>query len=331
MPKTKQTTALARWAFTAWDVSDRAHFIGWLRSFAKAWVFQLEKAPTTGRLHFQGRVSLKKRQRRSTLPIYIKKGNIHWSAEVTENEQLSSFYCMKEETCVQGPWDDKTDEWYPPEYDLKVFLDWQQEAIDMLDSQNNRQVLIVRDNGGQGKSRFCKYLEKHQNGIVIPSTLDTADKIMGFICSYLIGKPARYRVREPRLLFILDVPRAMGKSGVDWHKFMTCLEMLKDGRAHDWRHKATTLKFIWPKIICFCNDLPPPALLTADRWQVVEPDNLTIEEIAAIIAEREDEQEQALQMMEDLDEEDPPEEDPGSQEEDYPDNLTLDVGDEGLE
>nr|QXP07656.1 MAG: replication associated protein [Arizlama virus] len=65
-------------------------------------VYQLEKAPTTGQLHFQGFVCLKKKSFMSAL----KKINTtaHWEATRGTPKQAAD-YCKKDDTRQAGPWE----------------------------------------------------------------------------------------------------------------------------------------------------------------------------------------------------------------------------------
>lgn len=69
----------------------------------KYWVGQLEKAPDTGKLHFQSYVQLTRQQRMSWL-----KKNLSATAHLERargTPQQNKDYCTKEDTRVDGPWE----------------------------------------------------------------------------------------------------------------------------------------------------------------------------------------------------------------------------------
>lgn len=66
----------------------------------KWFVFQLEKAPTTGTLHFQGAIGFKNPKRMSEVKNTLQCQHAH--LEVMKAKDAS--YCMKEDTRQEGPW-----------------------------------------------------------------------------------------------------------------------------------------------------------------------------------------------------------------------------------
>lgn len=119
------TETQRHWCFTLHTESqDRAEAIGegetFLTtlseySFVAHAVYQLEEAPTTGRLHLQGVVAFTRPVRMS----YIKKRlgqRIHWEkGRGTYQECID--YCIKPETKIFGPWEVDIDS----ETDMCVF------------------------------------------------------------------------------------------------------------------------------------------------------------------------------------------------------------------
>ena len=264
---------LARWAFTWWveGEDNRLKLVKWLTANSKKWVFQQERGEEDGRIHFQGRMSMKKRKRISELSQLADELNkikhVHFSVEA--DEKGSEFYAMKDDTKVEGPWSDKD----KPAYVPKEWLDipdqpWWAEAESHLASQGRRKVLIVVNQSGDiGKSAFVKKILM-DGGISVPSTMDTSDKMMQWVHGRMEG-----RDRDKCVTITIDIPRATAKKAFFWTKVCETLECLKDGRAYDWRYKAQEVFFASPRIIVFTNDEPPSHLLSADRWVLmpVEP------------------------------------------------------------
>lgn len=67
-------------------------------------VYQVEKAPTTGQIHLQGYVALNKRHRFNKVKDLLGDDTIHLT-RVTTTPDLAAAYCKKPETRVAGPWE----------------------------------------------------------------------------------------------------------------------------------------------------------------------------------------------------------------------------------
>lgn len=267
---------LARWAFTKWvdhwpeDEFDKRceAFRKGLAEWAKRWVFQLELSPLTKRLHFQGRVDVKGHQLRQGEAVKRLGEGAFVRAEVTPNAEASSFYCMKEESRVKGPWSDKDQK--QPNMDA-ILKDWthaepnkvQRTIKNMMESQDKRQILIIIDReGGSGKTTLAMQEHGLGRGIRLPCTLESPHKMMQFLHGLL--RPGETQHRS----IWVDVARAIDYTPKQWSTWLIALEEIKNGYVYDERYSAKTTLFPWPKICVFCNAEPPRAMLSADRWVV---------------------------------------------------------------
>ena len=99
------------YCWTNYDV--RSTEYDWSNIGARYAVFQLERCPTTGRLHHQGYVELKKRQRYTAIMgRFPGGGNGMWFGRRLRSRSAARLYCMKEDTRVpateeqaSGPWE----------------------------------------------------------------------------------------------------------------------------------------------------------------------------------------------------------------------------------
>lgn len=91
---------LRNWCFTSY--SDYIAFNEKHHSVIKYCVWQREKCPETGRLHFQGYIELNKAIRFTGLKKII--GECHVEPRKGTRDQARA-YCMKEDTRVDGPWE----------------------------------------------------------------------------------------------------------------------------------------------------------------------------------------------------------------------------------
>lgn len=231
-----------------------------LARVCKKFVFQLETAPTTKKLHWQGRVSLTVKKRLHELkdimsgPMLITR----WSP--TSQKGKATFdYVMKEDTRVEGPWSDK--DWKPPVMpaELKAIaalFPWQQAIVDdcsQMDEVKRKINVIVDVTGGQGKGLLRKYLHFHKIAKSIPTTT-RVDTIMAWAMKF----PAR--------AYIVDMPRGTGMKK-DVIEMWRGLECLKDGRAYETRYVPQDMEMEFaPHIWVMTNEKPDMRYLSTDRW-----------------------------------------------------------------
>jgi len=80
---------------------------GWIKKWetlAKYHVFQLERCPTSQRLHYQGYIQLKRQQRFSAIKKVDK--DMHFEAQKARSNEKAAEYCKKTDTFVAGPWEE---------------------------------------------------------------------------------------------------------------------------------------------------------------------------------------------------------------------------------
>lgn len=256
----RQTSALCRWAFTVNAggrdlAAEVGNFKKLLSTYAKAWTFQLEQAPTTGSLHYQGRVSLKTRKRKQAVCQLL------WNAHVSPeyNTAASSFYALKEESRVDGPWCDKD----PPvcrKYDGLQLNEFQKDVMNKLDAQDDRRFLFIVDlKGNHGKTMFARYLFPRRDGFMVPTFMENPQEIMECIMAKVRDVNTTYTVAVD---FPRDTPMAK------FSKWMPILEYIKNGFACDRRYGWKEKMFNPPRMVVFSNRFPPKESLSADRFQI---------------------------------------------------------------
>lgn len=241
------------------------------------WVYQLERAPTTDRLHFQGRVSLKTKARLSTITHICHTLDItaHWSP--TSNGTKDFDYVMKEDTRVEGPWMDKEiefEQFQVPKVTKTVLKlkdmglrAWQQTIVDMSKIYDDRSIDIILDKKGCiGKSAILKYLDFEKLAYQVP-TINNMKDLMQAVLSLM----KRYGMRDA---FVIDFPR--GISHKTQNSLWCAIEDIKNGYVYDTRYKCEYIRFDEPRVFVFTNTLPPRYLMSQDRWKywIVENDEL---------------------------------------------------------
>jgi len=247
-----------------------------LNTICDDWVFQLEECGETGRLHLQGRLKLKTKQRFSALqkklhfedsPLY----GVHLS-QTSKANVGNDFYVTKEETRVKGPYyknpdkAPKTAEELERYHQLKgVTLEtlrpWQLKLHKILLLSDARAINCLIDLvGGVGKSTFCLYETLCVPGTVWCPPLDSFKDVCQFVCSRVesIGASNVKRI-------IIDFPRSIRQNKV--YEFMAGLELMKNGILYDTRYSAKQVTIPSPAILLFMNTIPEPTYVSLDRWR----------------------------------------------------------------
>lgn len=262
-------------SLSAAQCGSREPIISWLKENAAKWVFQEEMTEAkeekkTGYHHWQGRVSLIKKKRLTTLVKSCESSvmkKCHWS--ITSTNAKSGFtYVMKADTRINGPWTDKdgdveevmeeinreVKEWYP----------WQKEIInDCKDFKekkrypDTRTITFIYDKVGKaGKSTLCKYLDVHKLANVLPPVTDCQDMLQMAMCM------------PKAKAFLIDIPRGDRQKPEKIQQMWNGIETLKNGYAYDKRHVFKSRRTASPAMYIFSNHLPDLACLSEDRWEI---------------------------------------------------------------
>lgn len=260
--------ACAMWDFRmSADGIDRELLVADLKSICKRYCFQLEQGEQTGYIHFQGRFSLIKKHRKSELMKMFKKVPVPNYLEPTTNATYYAgdmFYVMKDETRVDGPWDEReTEKYIPRQYRdmLSKLYPYQKHIYETANVFDTRIInLIYCEHGGVGKSTIASVCELFANGIDLPPVND-AEKLIQSCCDICEAK----KVRNPSPIFV-DLPRAMNKDRLNG--IYTAIEQIKKGKLFDLRYKYKEYWIDSPQIWVFSNIEPDLAMLSKDRWRV---------------------------------------------------------------
>lgn len=249
---------LCRWAFTLHGENVESKVDSLKESLGlvcRRWVFQLERGEESGKVHIQGRISLKKARRVTEMQKVI--AGAHFGEEAgTEDD--GNFYCTKEETRIEGPWSDKDAKKHFV-WDLekiKEWKPWQLEVFESLKELNDREINVLVDEvGGIGKSKcFKKCLYEKWAGL-IPVVGDAKDIIQA-VCS--MGE---------RKAYIVDLPRT-GESEQHLRSTYKAIEQIKNGIVMDFRYSYKELIMGSPVIWVFTNQMPDTRYLSGDRWVI---------------------------------------------------------------
>lgn len=252
------------WDFTLhandlYTKTDNAKLQKHLNDICKKGFFQLEEGEKTGKLHFQGRVSLKDRRRKTEIiklatTTFLR--GIHWSP--TTNENKGNYdYVTKNFTRINGPWDIKEKPDYIPRQvrEISSLRPFQQKIVDNAGVWDTRHInLVYCPTGNVGKSRLVGYLRAYKIGRPLPPVNDFKD-----VMRMVMDMPTSQ-------LYLIDMPRAMKKDKLGG--LYSAIETIKDGYAYDDRYHFQEKVFDCPNIWVFTNTLPDLTLLSKDRWVI---------------------------------------------------------------
>lgn len=276
-----------------------------LSKFCKKWVFQAERTPTTGRLHYQIQINLIAKCRQGALLRELK-GTIlegaHVSRTSNNGERASFSYCLKAKSRVAGPWaDNDTKEgddphgWMPsrlsgPPHPSGEGLDrggrgegGEEKALAEPDDIKGKVLRVWQEAIRVDLAVPCTDMNQRWVNVLVDPT--------GCLGKTTLVKWLSYRklacfippyVRVDNIMaaaldgntagyksFIIDLPRGMSRlSKTASNEIYLGIENLKNGFAYDWRHKNRQVIFSNPKVWVFTNTAPPLGHLSADRWKL---------------------------------------------------------------
>lgn len=214
-----------------------------------------------GYIHWQGRISLMKKKRKSELLRLLYEhdmllANAHWSPCSNYN-MGNMLYVMKIDSKIDGPWTDKDEKPIPIPKQIKMIeslYPYQQEIIDRSKYMwNCRKINVLYDSEGcKGKTTLATYCAVNKIGKKLPCLNDYRDLMQCIMCMPI------------QKLYFIDMPRAINKNKLA--EFYAGIEDIKNGFCFDTRYKYTELYFDAPEIWIFTNKLPEYHLLSIDRW-----------------------------------------------------------------
>lgn len=259
------------------EYAEAEQIIDFLKPLCKKWCFKGEEGEG-GYKHWQGRLSLIVRKRKTTLLIlfqkFLKENNNEKTGMYLEPTKTGEFekvannqftYIEKSDTQLTQVYKDCIDAVYIPRQlrNIKVLYPWQNQIKEDINIFNERSINVIFDpTGGIGKSTICSYLELNENCVDVPPITDS-HYLMSSVCDILMGK----KLRDPKALFF-DLPRALNKDNLT--SMFVVIEQIKKGKLYDYRNHYKEWWIDSPNIWVFTNSLPNINLLSKDRWKIWE-------------------------------------------------------------
>lgn len=227
----------------------------------EGYVFQLEEG-ANGRRHFQCNLRLKEKMSQTELRKSLKSilrdfyGQGCLTLRVTHDTKKADFYCMKDETRVEGPWLFPDDVYIGQDL-IKKFYPWQKSLYStLMEAPDDRKIPLVCDKtGNKGKSVFAKTLGYRNGACVIPLGLTSAQMKSAIVSA------------GPKKIYILDLPR----NNKSYQEIFDTIEELKRGFVISCFHgKLKELYMSRPHVVCFTNEFPELSLLSFDMWDLYQ-------------------------------------------------------------
>lgn len=235
-----------------------------LRILCKAFVFQCERCPTTGRPHFQGRIKCKNRLRLNQVVEFFQ-NNITRACRISATAKENSknfFYVTKDETRVIGPWKDTDNEGKEIPWQLAMFpndLDWQAQIKQMISVRELRFInCVILTQGAEGKTICCQKLVWEKLAEYLPYSDNHKDLLQA---CHDVGE--QLGIDPPAYIF--DLPRALRKDKM--RPFFSAIEDIKSGWSFDLRYGYRRNLRGQPNVWVFTNKWPNIKYLSTDRWK----------------------------------------------------------------
>jgi len=218
-----------------------------LKGYCKTFRFSLEKGGEKNHLHYQGCLSLKDKERFTSLKNRFGYNDVH--LEPAKHWLSCMNYVKKQETHIDGPWDE-TFEWI---WTISELNFWQKDIVEFIKipnlPQNNREIIWFYDEiGGRGKTVLCNYL-----GIKMKADILRNGK----------NKDLSYILSDKPKIVIFDFVRT-NEGRINYGM----IEDIKDGRVFCPKYESKNKRFNSPHVIIFANFKPDESTLSQNRWRI---------------------------------------------------------------
>lgn len=248
------------------------------------WAFQLERAPTTGTLHWQGWAAndgAKQMSRWMKLLMIDGKG-ASVTKQIARMDKHAYNYCLKEETRVK-PCDEYTAAeigphhfGFTPQKEMAKIIDplegkklkpFQEELLLLYEQPaDDRTVCVFVDKkGGNGKTALAKHLALKGETIIVGGS---AKDLLYAVSMWVDGDKEARVEPKPLKAAIWNVTRSQ-QDYMSWQG----IEALKDGLFCNTKYKSKMVTMNPIHVWIFMNDMPDMTKLSSDRWAIFNVEN----------------------------------------------------------
>lgn len=215
-----------------------------LKVWCKAFTYQLEKAPVTGYMHYQGFMSLKVKEYLNTVKTIVG-ANVH--LEPVKNPFAAKIYAMKIESRIEGPWNETSIFLRI----IKVLRPWQAKAEKLCVDHDLEDRFIhwfYDPEGCNGKTVFCKYMAVKHKATILGN---------GAFADIAMAIP------EAPKIVLMNLTRS-----IEGRVNYSAIEAIKDGMIFNSKYESG-IKLFNPPIVCvFSNFKPKFDTMTKDRFKL---------------------------------------------------------------
>ena len=268
-----------RWVFTCNDLQDgkfpnKKTVAILLEEFCEEGIVGLEIAPTTARLHYQGRLTIKG-PRQSKTWLLNKLSDLYsresWTVNPEIDQELSIEYCKKGNDYLlignSKPYGGKDMEVMNKEKRV-----WQEKLERLLfipwNHKLSRNVYVLYDpKGNTGKSTWLKYYGMEYPAIKLPTT--SVDRLLSMVIKTVNSRKESWSCPD----CFIDLTRTTGKD-LSYDDLHHAVEEIKSGWLVDVMYgSGTQAKFDPPPVVIFTNKNLQKEFegkLSTDRWVFLE-------------------------------------------------------------
>jgi len=223
-------------------------------------IFYSEEKGASGTPHLQGYLEFTKKDR--PLPQF-KAWKAHWEGAKGSRAENVEY------TTKENPW--KYSRGVEAPYKVTIpggMKPWQQKLCDMLDTEpHDRKIYWLWEASGRsGKTTLCKWICQNKPHAVC---VDGKAGDMKYMCIAYHETHGVY----PKIILV-DIPRSFNLKYLSHQG----LEQVKNMFFMSTKYKCEQVCHRPPHMICFANESPMSAEMSADRWVVEEVPSLTAAE-----------------------------------------------------
>lgn len=261
---------------TMWDAYEVGKL---LNQMCKRFEFQLERGEQSGLLHFQMKLSLRKKANKKNLLQLSQSlfgddlaNNPAYSPTSKANLANWKSYCVKPQTRVEG-----THPFFSEDFQNEIALEfiprqfkglmeklypYQKTIFESAKIFEVRKInFVYNPSGNVGKSTIASLCGLFGRGIDLPPMTDY-DKIIQSLCDICEAK----NEHSPSPI-LFDMPRAIESQ--KFSSIFSAIEQIKKGHLCDVRHKYRDWWIDSPQIWVFSNVMPDlERYLSMDRWNI---------------------------------------------------------------
>lgn len=261
-----RNNAVFNWAFTWYTdlktVEASEIVVKCLRAVAKDWNVQCQNTKEDKKDHFQGRFSLKIKNRHDTVKKNLEKyGLVGVHIEPEKNAKGSKHYCFRlDATTIAGPW--SSTDWHQEVDGPMVVLPtdlfpWKRTVLDIIGTVPDGRTcnVIINPRGKVGKTLMSRLLHFQYDTAVFRS-MPNIDNLLTMVTN-----------DKWHRAYVFDYPRTYDSKSNPNDMWNLC-EQVNDGFICSGKYVPKRVFRGFAHVWVFTNTLPDLKCLSQDRWKL---------------------------------------------------------------